>query len=243
MKKAQESKREKVINWTKWAAVFAGILIILNLILLTDFRITFPQLQKATYKGKTLEIPTDYKNVPLNVSPFYYIELIYKGADSIKFKGKLNFSIRLKNKGKKSINEPEFKIYLIDSLNKLRGVFPFHKSIILKENLNELSVIKDEIEENDIKKKLKFSFNMPPKDQKVIGVWKTLVCLYDGNNNELISYTVNEFDVTDLSPNWIFLGIFFGFFLSAIIVGLIADYGKSTKMGRFFFRKKKSYSE
>lgn len=225
-KEAQKIKKAKVINWAKWAAIFGAIMVLLNLFLLTDFRITFPQFQKATYKGKTLEIPTDYKNQPLNVSPSYYIELIYKGADSIKFNRKLNFSIKLKDKGKKPVYEPEFKIYLIDSLNNLRGVFPFHKSIIQKEDLIELSAIKDEIEENDIKKRLKFSFNMPPEDQKVIGVWKILVCLYDGNNNELVAYTVNEFDVTDSSfMGWtrLLVVIFISLFTFILIIKTVTE--------------------
>lgn len=218
MEKNRPKEKKKNINWAKRAVIFSGVMIVINIILITDIRITIPWFRKAAYLGTLLEIPASFQIKSRNVSPLYFVELIYKGNVSVKYKGKLKFSIKLKEKGKKPIQEPEFRIYLVDSIGDLRGSYPNYE--LIRDQMPEGLGKADDIERENLRKSINFSFVMPPEDQKVIGVWKIFVYLYDGSNNELTSYLVHDFNVTDKPLiDWLSaIGAILGFILAIVSI-------------------------
>jgi len=198
MVKKEKPKKRKNINWPKWVTFLTGIVLFINIILITNIRITLPSLPKAKYFGSTLEKPLGFLRLPLKVSPLYFIELIIKGPESITYKKNLKFSIKVKEKGKKLIKSPEFRIFIIDSIGQIRSVYPSKLSELIKnDNLNNHFDIKDDIERENIEKDIRFSFEMPLEDQKVLGTWQIFAYLYNYEDKELVSYIINKLDVNE----------------------------------------------
>lgn len=195
-----EIKQENGI-WSKWHLIATIIILILTFLLLSDIRINLIRSHKEFNYVSYIEEPKPFEKKPRNVSPLYFYELVYLGEDSIRHGSNLRFSLILKNKGKKSIINPEYRIYIVDAIGDLRGSFPKYNTTNGQRNEN-IGYVDDGIKKNSIGTKVKFSFNMPPVDQKVIGDWKIFVYLYDGSSGDLISYLVQKFEVTDevISP-------------------------------------------
>ena len=131
----------------------------------------------------------------LKTSPLYYIELIVKPPLNVNYGDTLKFSINTIDKGKRTIGEPEFRIFIVDSIGNVRGVYPSQVVNLMKSNSTNLLLINDDIEKEESKNTVNFNFKMPPEDQKVIGDWKIFVCFFDKSNGMLVSYNVCEFMV------------------------------------------------
>ena len=123
------------------------------------------------------------------------IELIVKPPLNVNYGDTLKFSINTIGKGKKSVEDPEFRVFIVDSVGNVRGVYPSQVFNLMQNNSTNLLLIDDNIEKEESKNAINFNFKMPPEDQKVIGDWKIFVYLFDKSSGMLVSYNVCEFMV------------------------------------------------
>ena len=185
---------EKKRDWIKWGVIINFIMLIVVLFGLFNISIPLPSFAKAEHTIRTLEEPISPEILPaLKISPLYYIELIVKPPYDLNYGDTLKFSIKTSDKGKKPIEEPEFRIFLVDSIGNVRGVYP-SQAVNLKSNSTNLLLVNDDIEKES-KSTINFNFKMPSEDQKVIGDWKIFVYLFDKSNGVLVAYNVCEFTV------------------------------------------------
>jgi len=186
---------EKKRDWIKWGVIINFIMLIVVLFSLFNISIPLPSFAKVEHTICTLEEPISPEILPaLKISPLYYIELIVKPPYDLNYGDTLKFSIKTSDKGKKPIEEPEFRIFLVDSIGNVRGVYPSQAVNLIKSNSTNLLLINDDIEKES-KSTINFNFKMPSEDQKVMGDWKIFVYLFDKSNGALVAYNVCEFTV------------------------------------------------
>ncbi len=99
----------------------------------------------------------------------------------------------------------------------------------------ELFENEDNVEEEDIKKNISFSFDMPPEDQKVLGTWRIFAYLYD--NKDLASYIVYEFDVAE-DKSMILLDMI-TIMITSIAAGAMVIFMTNRILRRKIFKNKK----
>ena len=191
---------EKKRDWIKWGVIINFIMLIVVIFGLFNISIPLPSFAKVEHTICTLEEPISPEILPaLKISPLYYTELIVKPPYDLNYGDTLKFSIKTSDKGKKPIEEPEFRIFLVDSIGNVRGVYPSQAVNLIKSNSTNLLLINDDIEKES-KSTINFNFKMPSKDQKVIGDWKIFVYLFDKSNGVLVAYNVCEFTVSETEP-------------------------------------------
>ena len=189
------------INWIKWGSIINFIMLIAIIISLSNITITLPSFEKIEHQLHTLEEPISSETLhPLKNSPQYYVELIIRHPSEIDYDGNLEFSVTLVDKGKKSVEEPEIRIFIVDSIEAIRGVYPPPIVDLLKINSTDLLVMNDTIGREEITKDVNFKFQMPPEDQKVIGDWKIFIYLFDKNSGEPVSYVIEEVKIREINP-------------------------------------------
>ena len=167
-------------------------------VMMTLFNITvpLPSFAKVEHTVYSLEEPISSEILPaLKASPLYYAELIVNPPQKADYGDDLKFSAKVIEKGKKYIEEPEFRIFIVDSIGAIRGVYPLQIVNLLKTNSTNLLVINDDIGREETTKDVNFKFRKPPEDQKVIGDWMFFIYLFDKNSGESVSYAVYEFEV------------------------------------------------
>jgi hypothetical protein len=195
------------INWVKWGVIANFVILIVVIMGLFNISIPFPSFAKIEQTIYTLEEPISPEMLPaLKTSPLHYIELIVKPPLNVNYGDTLKFSINIIDKGKKTVGEPEFRIFIVDSIGNVRGVYPSQVANLMKSNSTNLLLINDDIEKEESKNAINFNFKMPPEDQKVIGDWKIFVYLFDKGNRMLVSYSVCEFMVGRSEIAWEGLG-------------------------------------
>jgi hypothetical protein len=148
----------------------------------------------------------------------------------------LKFSIKTSDKGKKPIEEPEFRIFLVDSIGNVRGVYPSQVVNLIKSNSTNLLLVNDDIKKES-KSTINFNFKMPSDDQKVMGDWKIFVYLFDKSNGVLVAYNVCEFTVvSETEPTELLIQVVLlvmSMILFAVIpisiIGIIGIIGKYIK--------------
>ena len=186
---------EKTRDWVKWGVIINFIMLIAVLLSLFNISIPLPSFAKVEHTICTLEEPISPEILPaLKTSPLYYIELIVKPPYNLNYGDTSKFSIKTIDKGKKPVGEPEFRIFLVDPIGNVRGVYPSQAANLIKSNSTNLLLVNDDIEEEG-KSTINFNFKMPPEDQKVIGDWKIFVYLFDKSNGVLVAYNICEFTV------------------------------------------------
>jgi len=193
----EKEKGKKKPNFVKWGVIINFIMLIAVIMTLFNITIPLPSFAKVEHTVYTLEEPISSEILPLlKTSPLYYAELIVNlpqkadyGDDDFKF------SAKVIDKGKKYIEDPEFRIFIVDSIGAIRGVYPPQIVNLLKANSTNLLVVNDDIGREETMKGVNFKFRMPPEDQKVIGDWKIFIYLLDKNSGESVSYAVYEFRV------------------------------------------------
>jgi len=215
------------INWLMWGVVINFIMLLLLAINVFNIAIPFPSITKAEYTISTLDEPQSSEMLPaLKTSDLYYVELIVDTPSSITWNDIFTCSIKTENKGKKTVGEPEFRIFIVDSIGNVRGIYPSQMINCINYSLTNLLLLDDSIKKEESEEGIKFKFNMPPEDQKVIGNWKIFVYLFDKSSQSLVSYNVCEFEITrPSSPPYLFAGIITGF-IFAVISELIKEYRK-----------------
>ena len=182
----------------KWGVIINFIMLIAVLIGLLNVSIPLPSFAKVEHTAViyTLEEPISSKMLPaLKISPVYYIELIVKPPQNVKYGDTLRFSTNTIDKGKKTVEKPEFRVFIVDSIGNIRGVYPPQVINLMQNNSTNLLLINDDFEKEESRNTINFNFTMPPEDQKVIGDWKVFVYLFDKGNGMLVSYNVCEFMV------------------------------------------------
>ena len=183
-------------SWMKWGVIINFIMLIAVLIGLLNVSIPLPSFAKVEHTIYTLEEPISSEMLPaLKISPVYYIELIVKPPQNVKYGDTLRFSTNTIDKGKKTVEKPEFRVFIVDSIGNIRGVYPPQVINLLQNNSTNLLLINDDFEKEESRNTINFNFTMPPEDQKVIGDWKIFVYLFDKGNGMLVSYNVCEFMV------------------------------------------------
>lgn len=189
------------INWIKWGVIINFIMLIAIIISLSNITITLPSFEKIEHQLHTLEEPISSETLhPLKNSPQYYVELIIRHPSEIDYDGNLEFSVTLVDKGKKSVEEPEIRIFIVDSIGSIRGAYPSEICDLLNTNQTNLLVINDDIGIEEAIKGANFKFEMPPTDQKVIGYWKIFAYLFDKNSGEPVSYVIEEVKIREINP-------------------------------------------
>ena len=185
-------------SWMKWGVIINFIMLIAVLIGLLNVSIPLPSFAKVEHTAViyTLEEPISSEMLPaLKISPVYYIELIVKPPQNVKYGDTLRFSTNTIDKGKKTVEKPEFRVFIVDSIGNIRGVYPPQIINLMQNNSTNLLLINDDFEKEESRNTINFNFTMPPEDQKVIGDWKIFVYLFDKGNGMLVSYNVCEFMV------------------------------------------------
>jgi hypothetical protein len=185
-------------SWMKWGVILNFIMLIAILIGLLNINIPLPSFAKVEHTAViyTLEEPISSEMLPaLKISPVYYIELIVKPPQNVNYGDTLRFSTNTIDKGKKTVEKPEFRVFIVDSIGNIRGVYPPQVINLMQNNSTNLLLINDDFEKEESRSTINFNFTMPPEDQKVIGDWKIFVYLFDKGNGMLVSYNVCEFMV------------------------------------------------
>lgn len=204
---------------------------------LFNISIPLPSSAKVEHAICTLEEPISPEILPaLKISPLYYIELIVKPPYDLNYGDTLKFSIKTSDKGKKPIEEPEFRIFLVDSIGNVRGVYPSQVVNLIKSNSTNLLLVNDDIKKES-KSTINFNFKMPSDDQKVMGDWKIFVYLFDKSNGVLVAYNVCEFTVvSETEPTELLIQVVLlvmSMILFAVIpisiIGIIGIIGKYIK--------------
>ena len=182
--------------WLKWGVIVNFAMLIVVIIGLFNISIPLPSFAKVEHTIYTLEEPISSEMLPaLEVSQVYYIELIVKPPQDVNYGDTLKFSTDTINKGKKTVEEPEFRVFIVDSIGNIRGVYPTQVINLMQNNSTNLLLINDDFEKEESRNTINFKFTMPLEDQKVIGDWKIFVYLFDKGNGMLVSYNVCEFMV------------------------------------------------
>ncbi|MCK4736614.1 MAG: hypothetical protein KAT65_29440 [Methanophagales archaeon] len=199
---------EKKVDWVKWGVVINFVMLIAILTTVFNISIPLPSFGKQEFAISTLERPMSPEILPaLETSPLYYTELIVKTPGEVDYGDILKFSINIKDKGKKSVEEPEFRVFIVDSIGNVRGVYPPQVINWMQNNSISFLLIEDDIQKEEIDEGIIFNFKMPPEDQKVSGSWKIFVYLFDKSNESLVSYNVSEFMVTRKNSLLLYIGI------------------------------------
>ena len=204
----------------KWGVIINFIMLIAVLIGLLNVSIPLPSFAKVEHTAViyTLEEPISSEMLPaLKISPVYYIELIVKPPQNVKYGDTLRFSTNTIDKGKKTVEKPEFRVFIVDSIGNIRGVYPPQIINLMQNNSTNLLLINDDFEKEESRNTINFNFTMPPEDQKVIGDWKIFVYLFDKGNGMLVSYNVCEFMVvrSDEIPSLVVTAL-------AMLIGVIS---------------------
>ncbi|HPJ29927.1 MAG TPA: hypothetical protein PLZ42_00880 [Methanothrix sp.] len=198
----------KKIDWVKWGVIVQGIALIAIIIQIMNIPIPRPTFHDEEYSIYTLTAPESPEILPnMITSPLYYVELDVDTPTNARYESTLKFLIKVTNKGKKEIKDPKFRVFIMDPFGNMRGFYP--------ENGTTLA---DTI---SIDRKFYFTFEMPSEDQKVVGVWKILVFLFDGNDASVVSYNISEFNVVSDSTNSLIFGYISGALVAATIIVFI----------------------
>ena len=193
------------VNWVKFGVIANFVMLIVVIIGLLNINIPLPSFAKVEHTAViyTLEEPISSEMLPaLKISPVYYIELIVKPPQNVKYGDTLRFSTNTIDKGKKTVREPEFRVFIVDSIGNIRGVYPPQVINLMQNNSTNLLLINDDFEKEESRNTINFNFTMPPEDQKVIGDWKIFVYLFDKGNGMLVAYNVCEFTVVRSEIAW-----------------------------------------
>ena len=202
----EKKKKPKKSDLTKWGVIINFIMLIVVIMTLFNITIPLPSFAKVEYTVYTLEEPISSEILPpLKTSPLYYAELIVNPPQKADYGDELKFSAKVIDKGKKYTEEPEFRIFIVDSIGAIRGVYPPQIVNLLKTNSTNLLVVNDDIGREETMKDVNFKFRMPQEDQKVIGDWRIFIYLFDKNSGESMSYAVYEFGVEEQSNIFVLL--------------------------------------
>lgn len=230
-----ESEGRKNQNWLKWGVIINFIMLIAVLIGILNINITIPSFDKKEYEIFIIDEQISSTLLPhLRTSPNYYIELKVDSSSEIDYSETLEFSVNTIDKGKIPVKNPEFRIFIVDLVGNVRGLYPKHSINLMQNNFTNSLLINDDFEIDDTKKKINFYFKMPPEDQKAIGNWKVFVYLFDKNTEMLVSYNVFEFKVQEKKST-----LFLQLYILSII--LILVYGSTGEIKMFFKQIKERF--
>lgn len=94
------------------------------------------------------------------------------------------------------------QLYFLDSFEQVRGNWT-------------LLVSDREFEEETIS----IAYVLPPPDQKALGSWKVVACLYCNETSELVSYSIQNFTLVDPEPeDFTMMVLFLASIVAAVIV-------------------------
>ncbi|MCC4765087.1 hypothetical protein FXW07_00095 [Methanosarcina sp. DH1] len=219
------------LKWVKLGVIINFVMLLIVIIQLFNVQIPMPSFEKKEYQIYN----TDPKNYPLdlsllNTSPVYYVVMEVKNPDAdygtMLDLSYLRFSIDTANKGKNSVEDPEYRILICDPLGRIRGMYP--KGITSINNFDDLLLTKDDISLKESEKELNFIFKMPPEDQKILGNWRIYIYLLDNNSNSLVSYNIQDIRVIEnKSANSIYDSVSTLFIFGTIMI-MFADLIRNT---------------
>ena len=214
-----ESEQRNNQKLLKWGVIINFIMLIAVIIGILNINISIPSFDKKEYEIFILDEPISSTLLPnLKTSPNYYIELKVDSLSEIDYSETLKFSINTIDKGKIPVKNPEFRIFMVDSVGNVRGLYPKQPINLIQNYSTNFLLTNDDFEIDDLNKKGYFYFEMPPEDQKVIGNWKVFVYLFDKNTEMLVSYNVFEFKVQEKkSVLFLTLYVVFMFFVLLFI--------------------------
>ena len=236
----KNEKAPKKPNWIKWGVIINSIMLIAVMMTIFNITIPLPSFAKVEHTVYTLEEPISSEILPaLKASPLYYAELIVNPPQKAGYGDDLKFSAKVIEKGKKYIEEPEFRIFIVDSIGAIRGVYPLQIVNLLKTNSTNLLVINDDIGREETTKDVNFKFRMPPEDQKVIGDWKFFIYLFDKNSGESVSYAVYEFEVGKQEQSNIAILMFWAMMMTMMMMVFFSIYRKTILQHRLIMKIEK----
>ena len=212
-----ESEKRNNQKLLKWGVIINFIMLLAVIIGLLNINIPVPSFDKKEYEIFILDEQISSTLLPnLKTSPNYYIELKVDSLSEIDYSETLKFSINTIDKGKIPVKNPEFRIFMVDSVGNVRGLYPKQPINLIQNNSTNFLLTNDDFNIGDLNKKINFYFKMPPEDQKVIGNWKVFVYLFDKNTEMLVSYNVFEFKVRENKSN-LYINLIFGFYIFAVL--------------------------
>ncbi|AYK13964.1 MAG: hypothetical protein ACOX7X_07990 [Methanosarcina flavescens] len=187
------------LKWLKWGVIINFAMLLTVIAQLFNVHIPVPSFDEKEYLIYNTEPEIYPTNLYLlNTDPIYYVEMEVNNKEIIEYGEDLKFSITINNKGKKNIENPEYRILICDPLERIRGVYPKINTPINAPE--DLLTKKDDISSEDGDNKLNFVFKLPSEDQKLIGDWRIFIYLFDRNSNSLVSYNIYEFKVSENRP-------------------------------------------
>lgn len=147
-------------------AVIIGIL---------NINISIPSFDKKEYEIFILAEQISSTLLPhLKTSPNYYIELKVDSSSVIDYSETLEFSINTIDKGKIPVKNPEYRIFIVDSVGNVRGSYPKQPMNLIQNNSTNFLLTNDDFKIDDLNKKIYFYFKMPPKIKKLLEIEKYL---------------------------------------------------------------------
>ena len=212
-----ESEKRNNQKLLKWGVIINFIMLLAVIIGLLNINIPVPSFDKKEYEIFISDEQISSTLLPnLKTSPNYYIELKVDSSSEIDYSETLEFSINTIDKGKIPVKNPEFRIFMVDSVGNVRGLYPKQPINLIQNNSTNFLLTNDDFNIGDLNKKINFYFKMPPEDQKVIGNWKVFVYLFDKNTEMLVSYNVFEFKVRENKSD-LYINLIFGFLIFVML--------------------------
>lgn len=212
-----ESEKRNNQKLLKWGVIINFIMLLAVIIGLLNINIPVPSFDKKEYEIFISDEQISSTLLPnLKTSPNYYIELKVDSLSEIDYSETLKFSINTIDKGKIPVKNPEFRIFMVDSVGNVRGLYPKQPINLIQNNSTNFLLTNDDFNIGDLNKKINFYFKMPPEDQKVIGNWKVFVYLFDKNTEMLVSYNVFEFKVRENKSD-LYINLIFGFLIFVML--------------------------
>ena len=195
-----------MVDWVKLGTILNAIILILIGIQVLNVRIPIPNFEDKSYDMYTLNSPLPIEIIPkFNVSPLYFVEITATTPQNAHYNDVTEFTIKTNDKGKNHIKNTRFEAFVVDSIGRVRGIYPDPAK-----NTSGNDMMMDE--------QFKLRFQPPSLDQKVIGEWKLYTYLFNRDNGELASYGIYEFSVAEESGS---LNYYLGIIMIILVLSTV----------------------